>query len=140
MAKRMGFQGQAFIGTAGSTAATRLDNSRDITYNLETEKGDTTVRGDSSVPPVGHESVTRRNVTITIVMINESTDTALETMRVAAYAGTPIALRLKDHTSGKGFDGDVTLTVSHGKPINGEQTLEFTATPENSLRTASLYV
>lgn len=140
MSKIMGFRGEAFIGTAGSTAATRLTNSRDINYVMDPEKGDTTVRGNSDVPPIGHEAVTRRNLTITIQMVADSTDTALESMRVAAFAGTPIAVRLKDYNAGKGFDGDVTLSVGEPKPIAGEQVYEFTATPENSLRTAQPYI
>lgn len=140
MAKRMGFQGIAYYGAAGSTASTQLTNSRDITYSLTTSKGNTTVRGDGSAPPIHYESVTERITSITIQMVNESTDAALEAMRVAAFAGNPIAIRLKDHSSGKGFDGDVILEESEPYPLNGEQVIDFTCTPNNNSRSASLYV
>jgi hypothetical protein len=53
----------------------------------------------------------------------------LEALRVAAAAGTPVALRGLDYTAGKGPDFDYNLEVSNGQPVNGEQTLQFTAEP-----------
>lgn len=140
MGKRQGFEGEAFIGTAGTTAATRLVNSRDLTYGIETEKGETTVRGNSNVPPIHSEAVTKRTLTGTIQMVLDDSDTALETMRTAVALGTPIALRLKDYSTGKGFDGDVNLSVSSPMPLAGEQVLEFSWTVNNSLREAQPYV
>ncbi len=138
---KMGFEGEIFYGTAGSTAATRLTNVRDITYNFDTERGDTTVRGNSSSPPIGTNRVTRLNATIDFTMIVDSSDTELEALRVAAVAGNAVALRLKDYSSGKGYDGDVTLTMRHGKPIGGEQTIEFSAEPTRGEgRDPQLYV
>lgn len=138
--KKMGFEGLAYYGVAGSTAATLLTNTRDMAYNLATDKGDTTVRGDGTAPPIGTSRVTRRNFTITFNMVNKEGDTALEAMRVAAYAGTPVAIRMKDYASGKGYDGDVILECDHGKPLGGEQTYDFTAEPNDDLRTPLPYV
>jgi hypothetical protein len=138
---KMGYEGMIYYGTAGSTAATLLQNVKDISFNLEVEKGNTTVRGDSTSPPIETEDVTIRKVSIEFTMIKDTTDTALEAMLVLAYAGSGFALRLKDYSSGKGFDGDVTATVSRGKPLNGEQTLQITCTPSRSYgRAPSLYV
>ena len=36
---KMGFEGQIFYGTAGSTGATQILNFRDANYNLDVEKG-----------------------------------------------------------------------------------------------------
>jgi hypothetical protein len=133
MSKVMGFQGEAFIGTAGSTAATRLTNSRDLGYTFDNETGETTVRGNSDAPPMFSEAVTKRVAGGTIQMVHDTTDTALETMRVAAYAGTAIALRIKDRAAGKGYDGDINVkNISEPKPLNGEQIIEVTWTPNNS--------
>jgi hypothetical protein len=139
---KMGFEGLVyFTATPGSTASTNLTNVKDVSYNLEVEKGNTTVRGDSSAPPIETEDVTIRKVSIEFTMIKDTTDTALEALLTAAYGGTGFALRLKDYSSGKGFDGDVTATVSRGKPLNGEQTLQITCTPSRSYgRAPSLYV
>lgn len=140
MGQKMGFRGEAFYGVAGATAATRITESRDISYDFDPENGDTTTRGNSDVPPIETGSVTSRKVSLTIQMVNKSSDPVLAAMLAAAYAGTPVAIRLKDYAAGKGFDGDVNLTVKHGMPLKGEQTYEFSATPNRDLRTPQLYV
>jgi hypothetical protein len=141
MAHLMGFQGEAFIGTAGTTGSTRLTGSRDINYAIDTEMGNTTARGDSSSPPINTEEITLISVSsITIQMVNDTADAALETMRIAAAGGGKISLRLKDYSSGKGFDGDVTLAMSNPYPLNGEQVIDFTAKIARYPRTPQLYV
>jgi hypothetical protein len=73
-------------------------------------------------------------------MVNDSTDTNFEALRVAAAAGTAVALRGKDYSSGKGPDADFTLSMSAPWPLQGEQVVTFTATPtRGSGRTPSLY-
>ena len=129
---KMGFEGMLYYGAAGSTGSTLVENVKDITLNLDVERGDTTVRGDSSAPPIKTEDVTSRMAGIEWGMINDATDTALTALMTAAAAGTGIALRLKDHSSGKGPDADFTLSVSHSKPLNGEQLITFTASPSRS--------
>lgn len=81
MTKRMGFEGKAYYGTAGSTGATELTNSRDISFKLATEKGDTTVRGSSGVPKKTSRVTQLSADDIEIVMLNDNSDTALEAMR-----------------------------------------------------------
>jgi hypothetical protein len=141
MADLMGFQGEAFIGTAGTTGDTRLTGSRDINYAIDTEMGNTTRRGDSSSPPIQTEEVTLIVISsITIQMVNDTADAALATIRVAASSAGKISLRLKDYSSGKGFDGDVTLSMSNPYPLNGEQVIEFTAKPSRFPRVPQTYV
>lgn len=137
---KMGFEGLVYRGSAGSTASTQITNIRDVNYNIDRGDGDTTVKGDGSAVPIGCARAVRLDVTIDFLMLNKSDDTSLEALRTAAAAGTPVALRLKDYSSGKGFDGDVLLSVQHGEPIGGEQTYQFTATPNNDNRTPQLYV
>lgn len=138
---KMGFEGQIFYGVAGSTAATQITNAKDVTYDIDHDDGDTTVRGDGSAVPIATGDPVLRKVSITFNMINDTTDTVLEALRVAAAAGTAVAMRLKDNSAGKGYDGDVNIKVSHGEPLNGEQTFDFTATPTRGYgRVPSLYV
>ena len=138
---RMGFEGRALYGAAGATGSTDLTNTKDITYVMEPEKGDTTVRGAGTSPPIKTEKVTQRVASIEIVHLNDSADANLEAIRVAGYAGNPVAIRTKDYSAGKGFDGDCTGTVSRGKPLNGEQTLQISLTPSRSYgRAPQLYV
>lgn len=137
---KMGFEGQLFYGTAGSTAATQITNCRDIAYNVDTETGETTTRGDGSAPPIKTERVTGRMVDITWQMLNKTTDTSLTALIAAAVAGNPVAIRTKSYSSGLGFDGDVILKFKLNKPLKGEQTYDWTATPNDDSRAPSLNV
>lgn len=125
----MGFEGLLYYGTAGSTATTLLENTKDITINRDVEKGDTTVRGDSTVPPIETESVSTRKLGVEFVMLNDIDDTALEALRSAVALGSCVALRGKDHAAGKGPDGDFTLSMGEPWPLKGEQVITFTASP-----------
>jgi hypothetical protein len=127
--KKMGFEGIALYGVAGSTATNQLTNSRDITYNVDDEEGETTVRGNSSTKPIKTVSVTAIVLSIEITMLNDITDTYVEAMRAAAFAGTAVAIRTKDYSSGKGYDGDCVLKAGLPWPLNGEQVITFTCTP-----------
>lgn len=141
MATQMAFEGELYYGVTGSTAATRITNRRDITHNIDPKKAPTTVTGDGTAPPVTTERVVEIAIKIDWTMLNKTDDATLTALRVAAAAGTPVALRMKDATAGKGFDGDVTLTQDEGAPWGGEQTFKFTATPtDESSRAPSLYV
>lgn len=125
----MGFEGMLYYGIAGSTGSTLLENCRDITVSGDKEKGNTTVRGDSTGPPVETEDVTILKVQIEFIMLNSKTDTALEALKTAESTGNAVALRAIDFAAGKGPDGDFTLSASKPWPLNGEQVVTFTATP-----------
>ena len=138
--KRMGFDGQIYYGAAGATASQLMENIQDVSYNFEFEEGDTTERGDGSAPPIGEGEGALRRVTIEFGMHNKDNDTILEALLTAMYAGTPVALRLKDKAAGKGFDGDVILSNNHDQPLSGSQTYAFSARPNGRLRKPQLYV
>jgi hypothetical protein len=137
--KKMGFEGEIFYGTAGSTGATKITNSQDITITYDIEEGPTTVRGSGSSPPINTSRVTALSFSVEWTMLLKSDDTTLENLRVAAAAGNPVAIRLKDYSSGKGYDGDCILNVNHGVPLKGEQTVRFTGKPNDDNRTPQLY-
>ena len=139
--QKMGFEGRIYYGTAGSQASTLIENATDISEDFDFDEGSTTVRGDSTVAPVETGDVTVRKYSLEWTMVNDSTDTVLEALRVAAVAGTVVAIRGKDYAAGKGFDGDCKIKFKHGKPLKGEQTIQFTATPSRSAgRAPQLYV
>lgn len=140
MAKKMGFEGLVYIGAAGSTAATLLSNRVDTTIDTDPQMAPTTVAGAGTSPPIEAEAVVSLKFSATVTMKNDTTDSALTTLRAAAAAGTPLALRMKDHASGKGYDGDVNVKESHGRPLGGEQTFDYTFTPNDAQRTPQLYV
>lgn len=138
--KRMGFEGKIFYGPKGTTATNEITNSQDINYDFATDRGSTLERGDGSAPPIECESVTVRKMTLNWKMLNKDGDTNLTALLAAAYGGTPVAIRTKDKSTGKGYDGDCNLEVKHGKPIKGEQVFDFSATPNDEDRTPQLYV
>lgn len=137
----MGFQGQIYYGAAGSTGATQLTNVGDITYNLDAEKGDTTVRGTGSAVPIKTDTITALGIQIEWDMIHDTTDANLSALLTAVFAGTAMAIRTKDYSAGKGFDGDCSITVQDGMPLKGQATKKFTATPCRDYgRAPQLYV
>jgi hypothetical protein len=73
-------------------------------------------------------------------MLRDLTDTQVGTLMSAAAACTPVALRLIDHIGGAGFDGDCNVKMEEGIPLKGEQTLDFTFTPNRKYRPPQLYV
>jgi hypothetical protein len=141
---KMGFEGKLYYGAAGSTAATLIQNiSGDVTCEVSTEQGETTQRGDGASPPLVTQSVVARSVSITFSMLEKAAgdDAVLEALKVAAAAGTAVALRMKDHAAGKGFDGDVILSMKTTQPAKGASGYEFTATPTlDGGRAPQLYV
>lgn len=137
--KKMGFEGLLYYGAAGSTASTQITNCQDITISYDIEEGATTVRGSGSSVPINTSRVTALSLSMEWTMLVKSDDTTLEALRVASAAGNPVAIRGKDYSSGKGPDLDVILTMQHGMPLKGEQTVRFTAKPNDDNRTPVLY-
>jgi len=142
---KMGFEGLIYYGAVGSTASTQLTNTRDISISTDPEYGDTTVRGAGTSVPINTQMPTSLGWSCDFNMIEKSDDTSLAALKTAVSAGSPIALRMIDYSGGKGFDGDVYLSQKQGKPLKGESTHDFTATPapldsSASTRTPSLYV
>lgn len=129
---KMGYEGMLYYGAAGSTATTLLTNTRDIKLELDRETGDTTVRGSSTSPPIKTEETAMLVVGLEFDMINDITDASFAALKTAAAAGTGVALRGKDYSSGKGPDMDATLKASLPWNLAGEQVVTFTATPSRA--------
>ena len=139
-AKKMGFEGLIYQGVPGSTAASLIENSRDITESFDIGEGDTTVRGAGTSPPIETSRVTSRKFGIEWQMTEKSDDTILIALKAAAIAGTPVAIRTKAFSTGTGYDGDMNIKFKKGKPLKGEQTLDFSGTPNDDYRTPQLDV
>lgn len=141
--KLMGFEGVVYYGSAGSTASTQITDHVDVTISIETEMAETTVAGDGTTIPIVSEENVSRKWSATLTMKKSLAGSAYDALLTAATTTTPasglIAIRMKDYSSGKGFDGDCNVAVSDGRPLKGEQTLDFTLTPNNREREPSLY-
>jgi len=138
MAEKMGFQGLLYYGTAGSTAATLIEDARDVTISIDVDKASTTKRGNGTTVPIKTEAAVAIGWQMEFSVVNNPTNATVNALRTAAVAGTQIAFRTKDYTSGKGYDGDCTIAYKENQPIGGEQTLDFTVTPTCETRAPSL--
>jgi hypothetical protein len=130
----MGFEGLIYYGAPGSTASTQLLNTRDVKISCDPEMGNTTIRGDGSAPPVDTESVTAVKWSMSLNMLQASTDTAVAALLTAAHAPAAVAIRMKSFATGKGADIDCNVKAEQGIPLKGEQTVDFTFTPNRALR------
>lgn len=139
---KMGYENKVYIGTAGSTAATLVENAIDIDYDMAPSYGSTTVRGTSAAPPIETQAITGRKGVITWKMLSDSSDTALTTLLAAATAGDGIvAVRYLDVAANKGYDGDCVISAKESAPLNGESTWDITATPARGYgRTPQIWV
>jgi hypothetical protein len=125
MAKKMGYQGQLFHGTKGSTAATAVLRRVDATFDIDVETGSTTSAGDGTAVPINTGEATALTGTITFNMIVDSNDAAIVAMRAAAATGNPIALRFIPYTGSTGLDADCVIKITQGAPLKGEQTADI---------------
>jgi hypothetical protein len=133
-----GYKGILYYGTAGSTAATQVTNCVDLNYDTALTKVSTMTRGDGSGPPTNYEEAVSRNATITWSMLHK-TDATLTALLAAARVGdVAVALRTKANSTGTGFDGDCTVSVVHDMTLSGQSIYNFTATPTDRNRAASL--
>ncbi len=137
---KMGFEGLIYYGVKGSTASTLINNRVDVSFDTDPQMASTTVAGAGTAPPIESEDVCTVKWSSTLKMKNDTTDTVLTALRTAAAAGNQVAIRMKDHSAGKGYDGDCNVKESYGGTLNGEQTFDFTFTPNNKLRAPQLYV
>ena len=136
---KMGFEGLAYYGVKGSTASTLISNRVDLSFDVDPQMAPTTVAGAGTAPPVETEGVATIKFSATLKMKNVASDAVLPALRSAAAAGNAVALRLQDYASGKGYNGDVNVKETFGGSLNGEQTFDFTFTPNGILRTPLLY-
>jgi len=125
MAKKMGYQGQLFYGTKGSTAATAVLKRVDATFDIDVETGSTTSAGDGTAVPINTGEATALTGSITFNMIVDSNDSAIVAMRAAAATGNPIALRFIPYTGSTGLDADCVIKITQGAPLKGEQTSDI---------------
>jgi hypothetical protein len=134
VATKSGYEGILYYGTAGSTAATQVVNCEDLNYDTDLEKVETTTRGDGATLPKKSEKPVAIGATITWGMLMKTGDATLTALIAAARTGANVALRTKAHSTGTGFDGDCTVTVTHEMTLKGQSKFNFTATPNDELR------
>jgi len=123
--KLMGFSGVLKQGTAGATATTVVTTARDVSYGVEPDEADVSDRGSifnlKDVPGV--------SITLEFEINNKQNDAFTAAVRAAVIAGTAMAFKTEDETSGYGVDADFVVGLSEQQPLRDAQRLRITASP-----------
>jgi hypothetical protein len=137
MAKIRGDECTFYIGTAGSAAATEVEEAVTVTPALDTGDTDTTTRSGngfrlSSPTLIGNECQ--------MTMFADSSDTEYESIRAAAEGRSPISIKCT-RPDGSGFGGDVMVSTP-GEPqeIEGYLLATFTFKATNSTANAFAFI
>ena len=128
--RRVGFEGKLYWGTAGSTAATELTIARDVNYQFTGAKADVSDRASI----IEYSRTAMVGFSLDFEVNNDATNAFLAAVRAAAAAGTAIAFKTLDRTSGYGCDGDFIVDLGEGQPLKDAQRLRVTCTPTNDSR------
>lgn len=127
--RKSGYEGIIKYGTAGSTATNQLTNVEDLNYDNEVERASTTVRGTGTSPPINTSKVVALSAIVTWSMLEKTDDTSLTALLAAERTGAAVAIRTLSHATGKGYDGDMTLSVTHEMTLKGQSKYNFTGEP-----------
>jgi len=123
---RMGLDAQLFWGAAGSTAATLTTNVIDLTQEIDTTEAELNSRG-SIVEQAGPATI---KLKLSWNSNWDPQDAFIQALLAAITGRTPIALRTKDYSAGKGVDGDFIVTKGSKKePLKEGQKVDLEATP-----------
>jgi hypothetical protein len=133
----MGFEGSCYMGTLGATNPnTYIPETRDMSYDFTTDKGNTTVReADGSgnpLIPIETEANTVLKWQFSFQTLHVPNNATLAALLAHSYAGTPLAFRTKDKQAGKGYLGDVIIEHKHTKTLRGEQAIDWTVKPSRA--------
>ena len=128
--RRIGFEGKLHWGTAGATGTTELTRARDVGYKFDPTRGDTSDR--ASV--IDYSRVCGVKFTLDFEINNDDSDPFVAAVRAAAAAGTLIAFRTRDKTSGWGCDGDFNVGLDESQPLRDRQAIKVNCEPCNDNR------
>lgn len=135
----MGFEKILYIGTAGTTAATAVEDLVNVKVTETPQYGSTTARKvDGSLPRVTRRAISLEKV-VTFNSLNVPSNTNIATIKAAATAETPgsrvIAMLVKDKVSGvTEFDADVDISIDRDAQLSAEQDQAFVATVDRQER------
>jgi hypothetical protein len=131
MAKKMGYQGRLFYGTAGATATTPVLKRVNCSVTTTVTTGATTSAGDGSRVPRETGSAVLVSKKTTFNVIVDSNDPAVPALIANAELGTPVAIRFVSFSGLTIVDSDVVLEYTVGADLGSEQTIDFSVVVEN---------
>jgi len=128
--RRVGFEGKLYWGPTGSTAGTELTIARDVSYKFDPQLCDVSDR--ESI--IEYERVGKVKFGLEFEVNNNDSNAFVAAVRVCAAAGTTMAFRTRDKTSGWGCDGDFNIALDESQPLKDAQRIKVVASPCNDTR------
>jgi hypothetical protein len=128
--RRVGFEGKLYWGAAGATAPTELTIARDVSYKFDPQLADVSDR--ESI--IEYERVAKVKFGLEFEVNNNDSNAFVAAVRVCAAAGTTMAFRTRDKTSGWGCDGDFNIALDESQPLKDAQRIKVVASPCNDTR------
>jgi hypothetical protein len=117
---------KAYYGTAGSSAATELATVGDVDVSITKAEAKTPRRGCSWTLVRG----TLKEMEVTFTIQDNPEDAALATLTAAFIAGTAMAFKFLDTTSGEGPDADFEImSMKRSEKIEEAVAYDFTIKP-----------
>lgn len=114
----LGIDALLYVGTAGSTAATEVEQCQDLNYSF----GPVTSKVRTRASRNATSSVVGNDVTVSFTLVNKDGVAANTTIRSAAAAGTALAFRILDKSGGAGIDADFVISqFDEAQPIEGNE-------------------
>jgi hypothetical protein len=140
MATKLGMEAKLYYRAAGNenpiVAAnwTELDNSKDVTLNLETGEADVTTRANNGWKAT---AATLKDGSVEFTMVWDTADAGFNAIQAAWFAGSSIALAVMDgDLSVAGSQGLVAdfaiINFSRDEPLEEAITVKVTAKPARS--------
>lgn len=123
--KLMGFEGKILWGAAGSTGSTELTIVRDASYKFESTEADISDR--ASIYDL--VDVAGIKFSLEFEINNKQGHAFIAALRAAQTAGTAIAIRTRDYSSGYGVDADFILSHDGNEPLRDAQRLKISMKP-----------
>jgi hypothetical protein len=126
MSINRGLDAKLYRGTAGSTAATLVNNVRDLNYDSEWTEEDMSTRGSTFELSVA----TMQKVSVNWEMLADDADVDLDAIRSAHETRTPLAFKIVDKAGGKGIDADwIVIKCSRKQGLKGVITYDVSIKP-----------
>ncbi|MCE9618433.1 MAG: hypothetical protein K8R92_00805 [Planctomycetes bacterium] len=118
-------------GTAGTTAATATNNTKDVSISLKASESDVSIRGSK------FEKTATGMIALSYSweMVYDMADAACAALHAAFIGLGPIAIKILDKPDGQGFDGDFCVTqFEPGLPLKTHIPLKIEIKPTLSSR------
>lgn len=119
--RTLGIQGQVLVGSVGSTPSVALGDDIEANLNVANAMAKYATRGQKRM----NSRCTTQELSADFTCIKDAADASFILLRTAAMAGTPVAIKFLDKTSGYGWDGDWNVSMKESQPLEGWTSVQF---------------